>query len=688
MRLLTTVPAIFTSLSVAVLLTACGGGSSKHDFSQPYETEASTTHGPIFDPANGNIPTTNDLLFAGSTDGTLNIPDTGDNPIITAANELDGFSTSIPITADFGMALDPSSLILGNTVRVFEVVKNAQGAILSVTGELTSADMMITPTGADLKTLALVPLKPLKESSSYLVVLNNGIKGSDGLPAQAPASYSIAKSTTLAGTDYAALAPLGKLIGNMEAIAASQGVDKSKIILTWSFTTQSTTAVLNALASNATAGKIVIAPTGKTTNDILSILPGIADVFIGTLDLPYYLEAPSTANPAAPRTGSWKGVGGSALTRFNTKPIANSTLTTPVIMTTPNANSGHTKPAAGWPIVMYQHGITRVRTDMLGYADAMAQAGFAVIAIDLPLHGITNTLNPFHADNTPFPNDTEATFGADLLDNTTGAPLPDGIVDGSGDNFINLNSLLTSRDNIRQGVANLLVLRRSLENIPDIDANRVGFVAHSLGGIIGVPYLGVESKSLPSSLITTGASISTILKDSAVYGPVIKGGLAALGVTGDNYTKFLLGAQWILDSADPVNYAMDAADIHPIHMIEVVGNGAEHKTDQTVPNSSTEILASLIGATTAADPVNAVSIGAPKIVRFTQGHHSTILDPTRGAPAGTTYLNVYTEMHSQLVKFQASNGTAVVITDDAIIKKQNLKFQRKRLLNSSPITHR
>ncbi|HIO93284.1 MAG TPA: lipase [Leucothrix mucor] len=671
MRLFTTAPVILTSLSVAVLLTACGGGSSKHDFTQPHEAEASTpTHGPIFDPANGNIPTTNDLLFAGSTDGTLNIPNTSNNPIIAAANELDGFSTTIPVTADFGMSLDPTSLMLGDTVRVFEVVKNAQGAVLSVTKELTTADIIVAPTGAKATTLALVPRKPFKESTSYLVVLSNGIKGTDGLPAQAPATYLIAKSKVLAGTDYAALEPLSQLIGNMEAIAVSQGVNKDKIILTWSFTTQSITPVMNAIASNATAGKIVMAPTGMTTNDIASSLPGIADVSIGTLDVPYYLETPSTANPSAPRTGSWKSAGGSALTRFNITPVANSTLTTPVIMTTPNANSGQTKPAAGWPVVMYQHGITRVRTDMLGYADAMALAGFAVIAIDLPLHGITDSSSLLHADNTPFPNDVEPTFGVDFLDNTSGAPIPDGIVDASGENFINLTSLLTSRDNVRQGVSNLLVLRRSLENIPNIDATRVGFVAHSLGGIIGVPYLGVESKSLPSSLITTGASISTILRDSAVYGPIVKGGLAALGVTGDNYNKFLLGSQWILDSADPANFAMDAADIHPIHMIEVVGDGGtDHLADLTVPNSSTEILANLIGATAASDAVNAVSIGSPRIARFIQGHHSSILDPSRGAPAGSSYLNVFIEMHSQLVKFQVSNGTAVVITDDAIILK-------------------
>ena len=169
---------------------------------------------------------------------------------------------------------------------------------------------------------------------------------------------------------------------------------------------------------------------------------------------------------------------------------------------------------------MYQHGITRVRTDVLAYADAMAAAGFAVIAIDLPLHGITDNTNPFHANNTPFPTDAEATFELDFLDNATGAPLPngDGQIDSSGAHFINLTSMLTLRDNAKQGVSNLLTLRRSLVNIPDIDPERVGFVSHSLGGLIGVPYMGVESKSLPSSLIAVGAPLSKVADESISFG--------------------------------------------------------------------------------------------------------------------------------------------------------------------------
>ena len=668
MRLLINTASLFVT---ALLLTACGS-SSNHDFTIPIVTPASApTHGPIFDPAGGKIPTTNDIFFLGTTDGTLNIPNADSNPAITQINMLDGFSTTNPVVADFGMTIDQASLAVGSSIRIFEVTKNAEGAVTGVVREVTAAEFAAVAIG-DGTSLALVPTAPLKESTSYLILLTNQIKGTDGLPAQSSSTYVFAKSKTpLTGSDLEALEPLRQLVNNAEAIAGTQGIAEESIVLSWSFTTQSITPVLNTIAASATAGNMVVAPTGQTTNDLSSSLPGIADVYIGTLDIPYYLEPPSAENPAATQTGYWKGVGGSSLTRFNPMPVLNTTLTIPLMMTLPNANSGQTMPEAGWPIVMYQHGISRLRTDMVGYADAMAQAGFAVIAIDLPLHGITDTSNPFHASNTPFPTDMEATFDLDLVDNATLAPGPDGQIDGSEASFLNLRSFLTSRDNIRQGVSNLLVLRRSLGNIQipgvTIDTNRVGFVAHSLGGIIAVPYLGTESKSLPTSLITTGGTITKIIDESVTRGPGIKAAFAAAGITGADFVRLLGAIQTVVDSADPANFAKAAAMSHPIHMIEIVGSDT-NLPDQTVPVSTTELLAALIGAKSVSSTVTDIAPSAAGIVRFTQGTHSSVLDPTDGAPEGGSFLNVFTEIHSQLATFQATGGTTILINDTGIIQ--------------------
>lgn len=675
MRLLNNSLLSATLLSVSVLLTACGGEKSDHVFEPVVPTASAPPHGPIFNPAAAQIPTPNDLLMG--ADGTLNIPNDADgdgkpdNPVVAAINTLDGASTSNPMIVEFGMPLDASTITVGDSVRIFEVTKTGP-AVTGVVREVTAGEIIVKVL-ADTKTLALVPFPPLKESASFVVVLTNGIKDTSGVPALAPSAYSLARSSApLVGTDFEKLEPVRQHIGNLELIAKSVGVDTDTIVLSWAFSTQSISAVLTGVAADATAGKVgamvkfpastaALQPAGIDYNGLA--FTGAADIYTSTLDVPYYLEAPSAQNPIAPLTGYWKGTGGTPLTRYSSKPVATKTLTIPVMMTLPNEASGQTKPAAGWPIVMYQHGITRLRTDMLIYADQMAKAGYAFIAIDLPLHGIVDNTNPFYTA-------MEQTFDVDYADNTTQAPGPDGNIDSSGMHYINLTSLLTSRDNTRQGVSNLLVLRRSLGDIADIDATNVSFVAHSLGGVVGVPYLAVEDKVTPSALITTGGSITTIIRDSQNFGPPIKAGLAAAGITGAAYERFLQGAQWVLDSADPVNFAMDAALTHPIYMTEVIGDGGVHSVDTTVPNIATETLAGLIQASPATAASNGVSIQAPKIVRFTQGDHSSILDPTDDVPAGvTSYINVFTEMHAQLISFISSGGTNVEITDMAIIKK-------------------
>ncbi len=664
-----------TLLSVSVLLTACGGDSD-YDFSKAAEVTPSTPpHGPVFDPAGGKIPTPNNLLLG--KDGTLNIPNDADgdgkpdNPVVAAINTLDGASTSNPMIVEFGMPLDAASIVVGDSVRIFEVTTQGP-AITGVVSEIPATEVFVKVLG-DTTTLALVPFPPLKESSTYAVVLTNGIKDTSGKPAQAPSAYSLARSSTpLVGSDFEKLEPVRQHIGNIELIAKSRGVDTDTIVLSWAFTTQSTTAILNGVAANAKAGKVgamvkfpastaALQPAGIDYNGLA--FAGAADIYTGTLDVPYYLEAPSAQNPIAPLNGYWKGEGGAPLTRYKPTPLATKTMTIPVMMTLPNASSGKTKPSKGWPVVMYQHGITRVRTDMLIYADQMAKAGFAFIAIDLPMHGVTDKTNPFYSG-------MEQTFDVDYANNTTQAAGPDGKIDSSGMHYINLTSLLTSRDNNRQGVSNLLVLRRSLGDIANLDATNVSFIAHSLGGVVGVPYLGVEDKVTPSALVTTGGSITTIIRDSAFYGPVVKGGLAANGVEGAGYERYLQGAQWILDSADPVNYAMDAAMTHPLLVTEVIGDGGIHKPDQTVPNSATETLALLTGAAPATMASNPITVGGAKIIRFIQGDHSSILDPSDDVPAGvTSYINVYTEMHAQLISFLSSGGTKVDITDMDIIKK-------------------
>ena len=145
----------------------------------------------------------------------------------------------------------------------------------------------------------------------------------------------------------------------------------------------------------------------------------------------------------------------------------------------------------------------------------------------------------------------------------------------------------------------------------------------------------------------------------------ILAGLSDAGLTPgtSEFNQFVISAQTIIDSGDPINYGVLAADMYNIHMIEVVGNEeAGIPSDQTVlntvpgaPLSGSSPLADVMGL----DTVSA-DTGEPGVVRFIEGAHSSLLDPTV-SPAATQ------EMQTQIAVFAFSGGTQIDITDTSVI---------------------
>ncbi|MEO7916902.1 MAG: Ig-like domain-containing protein, partial [Dokdonella sp.] len=517
---------IFVAVALSSALLAACGGSSNSSRAVPVNPATNNNGSPAtgvitarFDPTNGVLPFPTNLLLSGTRDLTLNIPvvdpnNFGDPKV--ALNALDGFSTVSPMTTSFSVAPKVSTLIAGQTVRVFEVtLTGTGGGVTGIVRELqATADFVVAPTSSDSsgRTLAIVPTKPLKQLTSYMVVLTSGITDAAGNDVTPDQTYFLTKRTTalcvggvsqeplLPNATACALEPLRQLTGSQEAAAGAAGIAKDKIVVSWVATTQAITPVLQAL-QNRTAQSAppatVIAPTGLTLGSLGVGLPPVADIYIGSLEVPYYLGVPTQANPTAALTGFWRAAPGAYVPPFagaldptstfvtfaNPFPVVTTAQKVPMVLTIPNASSGRTKPAAGWPIVIYQHGITRDRSDAFAIATTMAAQGYAVVAIDIPLHGITNPANPLFVGNTPLAGlgVRERTFNMDLVNNSTGAAGPDGIIDTSGNAFINLSSLLTSRDNIRQAETDLSTLTRAIPTMrysgpADFDGSRIGFV--------------------------------------------------------------------------------------------------------------------------------------------------------------------------------------------------------------------
>ncbi|MEM7259823.1 MAG: lipase, partial [Pseudomonadota bacterium] len=585
-------------------------------------------------------------------DGTLDIPLGETSPddltsVEVSLNALDGFGLSSPMTMGLGAAVTAESVTLGESVRVFEVQTTQQGAVTGVVSELGAAQIAVA---ALADSVAIVPVAPLKESTDYVVIATNGIQGTNGTALAASSSFQLTSGSIELSGEAAALEPVRLLTNSILAAVAAEGVDASTVVQAWSFKTQSITPVMQAVKSASSAAAIAIAPTGLNTSNVVESLPGIADIYIGTIDLPYYRTAPANANDPAGITSFWQTADGGNVTRFNPTPVATSVQTVPVLMTVPNAASGNVVPANGWPVTIFVHGVTSDRSAMIAIADAMAQAGFAMIAIDQPMHGITDATSPLFAANTPF-EETERTFDIDLVNNETGAPGPDGLADSSGRHFYSPLYLLATRDNLRQSVADLFVLSDSIANITTVpvDASRKSVIGHSLGGAAVTPFLAFDTTISAATLGMPAAGLVGTTISSESFGPAIIAGLAAAGVeegTAD-FEAFKVAAQTVVDSGDAINFGAQAAQNVPIHMIEVIGDTTVKNNVPGSPLVGTDALARVMGL-----PQTSADTTESAIVKFTAGNHVSLLSPEASLAATL-------EMQAQTAAFAASNGSLI-----------------------------
>ncbi len=706
---------------VVSILAGCGGSSST-----PRSVPAPPTENPDgtpttdvitanFDPSSGVLPFPINLLLSGSGDLTLNIPvadptDFGDPQV--ALNALDGFSTVSPWTFSFSDPVDPGTIVPGSSVRLFQVqfVFGTVAVQQVVTELVPGQDYVATVAGTDPtgRTIAIVPLRPLEEMTGYMAVVTNAVQDAEGNPATPSQTYFLTKRTDplvteggvstdplLDNATAQALEPLRQLVNSQESAAEAVGIARDDVVLSWTATTQSIKPVLSVVRSTLAQTSSTLAPTGLTTADVLppGASPGIADVFIGIVELPYFLGVPSADNPTAPLNQFWEASPGNYIPPFDTLgldpsstnvtvanpiPVERDRQNVPVLVTVPNQFSGQVKPAGGWPVVIFQHGFTGNRSQALALADTMASIGVVVVSMDLPLHGITQTnpmdptqpLAALYVGNTPFaPSANERTFDLDLQDNATGAPGPDGNIDSSGAFFINLQSLLTARDNLRQGQVDLSTLALNVpsmdidgDSVSDFDGSNISFVGLSLGSIVGTGFLAVEPTVNNAVLSVPGGGIANFLAASPTFGPVIRAGLQQGGVEPDSpaFFQFLGAAQQVLDSADPINWSVASVQDNSILLHQVAGDTVVPNSVPGAPLSGTEPMIRIMGL----DPITATTQSAAGIrgaTRFIQGSHGSLLDPSAN-PAVTA------EMQGQAASLISTGGTTVVVNDPSVIQ--------------------
>jgi pimeloyl-ACP methyl ester carboxylesterase len=659
-----------TLVLVAASLVGCENGSSSGPAAisfTPGPPAAGTGFVALFAPPIEVGPYPSDLY--NPTGSKLEVPARLTSPLASALDTLDGFSTTAVITAPFNAPVDPATLVPFNPLAlppsaasVF-VLDATHGVPLMPGSDYTVRISSAAGSGGG--TVEIVPLKPLAPRTRYVFIMTSGIRNTAGIAAGPDTVFGAVRDAHLAGLTsvpgtpqldplFPAIAPL------VDTATSAFGIPGTSVVVAWSMLTESIGNVLNTIEASATPRPAVIAPMGITTAQLGLGLPGLADIYVGYIEIPYY------GDPANPLTSIWVNSDLVPPNQANPMPIPRvANLRIPLLATLPNAASGKTEPVGGWPVVIFQHGIRLNRTVMLAMADSFAQAGFAVVAIDLPLHGVTDTSSPFYqGPNSPFGNN-ERHFNMDNV-GAVGVFAPDGQID-DGWEILNLLNPLNGRDHMRQAVADTIALTRTIPTLdfpdgdsnPDLDGSQIHYVGFSLGSIISGVFLGVSDEVGTATLSSPAGPWTSIVTDPAaiVVGAPIRAALSAQGLPPDTvgFDNFVRDFQTIIDPVDPVNYAADAAALHPLHVIEVIG-------DTYLPNASTDYLASLwqlpsVSTTIAVAPPATTS----GIVRFTAGGHSSLINPAID-PAVTT------EMQRETVTFAASGGTVIQITDGSAVQ--------------------
>jgi pimeloyl-ACP methyl ester carboxylesterase len=266
-------------------------------------------------------------------------------------------------------------------------------------------------------------------------------------------------------------------------------------------------------------------------------------------------------------------------------------------------------PTAGFPVVVYGHGLGGSRHDVLNIAEPIAAQGYALVAIDLWGHG-----SRYDAIDTGNNLGGKSGFTGD-------ATLRDGFGDNAGtsayiDFFEGFTNFSAIRDSMRQSVLDfsrvamlirskpsLSALGTNLGTPPKLDPTKVAYLGESFGTIIGTDLAGIEpSIGLYVLDVPGGGLLDYALPNSPKIGnlavPIAENLYRTTG-TLDRFHPLVGLLQAIFDGADSLTFARHV--LRDRYMVENNYLGRRHvvclevMNDEAMPNQATEALARAFG---------------------------------------------------------------------------------------------
>ena len=419
---------------------------------------------------------------------------------------------------------------------------------------------------------------------------------------------------------FAAGATLGGLSGKTWSNAVS-GFGPSTLMVKGATSPLPTPdAYWTAVVGTATAApsSVGLVALGTFASGDLNVDPVVAAANVATMDLTGATSGGFPAyNPAAGVAQAFRDATGKLTGFYHTDRNVNFVYIAPDPATVP-------RPANGYPVVIYQHGITSQKETVIALAGTLTAQGYALIAIDLPLHG--QNAVPTHTTGTQ--------WGQDFM--AIGAPL------ALRTNFqqcvVNLNRLEFVLKT--GGLSTALATNGLAASTPDITTSpsNIKFVGVSQGAIAGAGYLASNTTLSTTGYPYTQTTLNNDMKGffnnpggryaylgqtSPAFSPAVTAGLAAAGIVQNSptYHQFFLVTQTILDPMDPATLTSPLASGLPsrlsgrVVMQEATSTafdattGAATNGDLVIPNENTRYFANGLGGRAVLGTSAAAAIG-------------------------------------------------------------------------------
>ena len=522
----------------------------------------------VFDPTEGIIPFPNAFLIE---DGTVNIPiPEGADPLTTGIlqtlNQRTGFSTTAAGWIPLDGEVDPTTVGSGSVALAPE-----DGA----SSQLLTDDEYRVSYEPEWGHVVVEPLVPLTPRKLHAGIVTQDMLGANGRPVQpTPAFVFLRSPQSLIDSEgnsivYAlddetaqALEPARNQYSQLFFLAViidGQRFTRNRIVNAWAFDTEDPAQALleyRALAMDLLSERDELTARRACDGEGDCQAGGGDDDFVEIEDGEF--QDPNSATDYMVDMSNVRAVHLAGEFQSVNLSMADGTVEESedwvgITVYLPEEDQGDTQCEAPYDVVITQHGLGGDRWQGLSQANELAANCLATVAMDFPLHG-------GRAD------------GADSLHPAT-TPA------GSGAGFLSPD-LLTSKNNFGQAIVDLFVLSRIIQGedgesgleplFQDVDddgpyfSTNLGYMGVSLGGIVGVPFVGLVPAVDTSVISVAGGRFAWILEgdeegESTIGGSILDA-FGEMGIfPGDfAFIRTMALVQWTADVIDPFALAPTA----------------------------------------------------------------------------------------------------------------------------------